>query len=173
MAGFKQTPSTLMNATMPELLAWSDSMSLGHPRLDDEHQRLAALIAQLQKALDDDLHAALKAVLEEAAAHFAVENDLMTATGFPPRECHIKEHEAVLGTLRGVAERLARGEHAVARRLSAELAAWFPAHVQHLDSALSHWLCKLQHGGKPVVLRIGGGKARKSSDCRNAVSASV
>lgn len=171
MSGFEQTPPTLMNATMPELLAWSDSMSLGHPRLDDEHQRLAALIAQFQKALDDDLQAALKAVLDEATAHFAVENDLMTATGFPPRECHIKEHEAVLGTLRGVAERLARGEHTVARRLSAEVAAWFPAHVQHLDSALSHWLCKLQHGGKPVVLHTGGDKGRERQRRHDVVPA--
>lgn len=162
-----------MNAMMTEPIAWSDSMSLGHPRLDEEHRRLVALIARFQKALDDDLPAALKAVLEEAATHFAAENDLMTATGFPPRECHIKEHEAVLGTLRGVAERLAQGEHAVARRLSAELAAWFPAHVQHLDSALSHWLCKLQHGAKPVVLHLGSVRGRESSGHRDVVTASA
>ena len=41
------------------------------------------------------------------------------------------------------------------RRVADELAAWFPPHVQHLDSALTHWLCKLQHGAKPVVLRVG------------------
>ena len=43
----------------------------------------------------------------------------------------------------------------MARRVADELAAWFPPHVQHLDSALTHWLCKLQHGAKPVVLRVG------------------
>ncbi len=43
----------------------------------------------------------------------------------------------------------------LARRVADELAAWFPPHVQHLDSALTHWLCKLQHGAKPVVLRVG------------------
>jgi hemerythrin len=162
-----------MNLIAPELLIWSESMSLGHPRIDDEHQHLVALIAQLQAASDDDLRASLKAVLDDATTHFSAENDLMTATGFPPRDCHIKEHEAVLTTLHGVTKRLAQGDHYVVRRLSAELAAWFPAHVQHLDSALSHWLCKLEHGGKPVVLRIGSGKARKSPGRRDVAPASV
>lgn len=162
-----------MNLTMPGPLAWSDSMSLGHPHIDAEHERFAALIARLQSASDDDQQVALKAVLDDATAHFAAENALMTATGFPPRECHIKEHEAVLGTLRGVSERLARGDHAVVRRLSAELAAWFPAHVQHLDSALSHWLCKLQHGGKPVVLHTGGDKGRERQRRHDVLPASA
>ncbi|MES2784211.1 MAG: hypothetical protein V4684_02015, partial [Pseudomonadota bacterium] len=41
----------------------------------------------------------------------------------------------------------------VGRRLADELAHWFPAHVQHLDSALAHWVSKRRTGGKPIVLR--------------------
>ena len=37
-----------MNPTLNEPLAWSDSMALGHARIDDEHQHLVALIARLQ-----------------------------------------------------------------------------------------------------------------------------
>ncbi|RZI76836.1 MAG: hemerythrin [Pseudomonas sp.] len=151
-----------MNTMTPQSLAWSDAMSLGHPLIDDEHQHLVALIARLQEAANEDLATALEAVLDAAEAHFSAENDLMTATSFPPRDCHIKEHEAVLGSLRGVARRLARGEREVVRRLAAELAMWLPAHVQHLDSALTHWLCKLQHGGKPVVLHSGGRTQHKT-----------
>lgn len=151
-----------MNPMTPRSLAWSDTMSLGHPLIDDEHQHLVALVARLQEASDEDLAAALEAVLDAAEAHFSAENDSMTATGFPPRDCHIKEHDAVLGSLRGVTRRLAKGDREVARRLAAELAMWLPAHVQHLDSALTHWLCKLQHGGKPVVLHGGGRMQHKT-----------
>jgi len=168
-----QTVDLPMILTKPELLIWSESMSLGNPRLDDEHEHLTTLIAHLQAASDEGLHAALKAVLDDATAHFSAENDLMTATGFPPRECHIKEHDAVLATLHGVTKRLAQGDHEVVRQLSTQLAAWFPGHVQHLDSALFHWLCKLQHGGKPVVLHIGGDKGSKSRGPRDAAPASV
>jgi hemerythrin-like metal-binding protein len=151
-----------MNPMTSQSMAWSDAMSLGHPLIDDDHQHLVALISRLQESSNKDLVAALEAVLDAAETHFSAENDLMTATGFPPRDCHIKEHEAVLGSLRGVARRLAQGDREVVRRLSAELAMWLPAHVQHLDSALTHWLCKLQHGGKPVVLHIGGRAQHKT-----------
>lgn len=162
-----------MNPMTPQSLAWSDAMSLGHPLIDDEHQHLVVLVARLQEAPNEDLATALKAVLDATETHFSAENDLMTATGFPPRDCHIKEHDAVLGSLRGVARRLAQGDREVVRRLSAELAMWLPAHVRHLDSALTHWLCKLRHGGKPVVLHIGGrapDKTRSHSDSAIAIA---
>jgi hypothetical protein len=38
------------------------------------------------------------------------------------------------------------------RRRVAALADWFPGTPQ-MDSALSHWMVKRSHGGKPVVLR--------------------
>lgn len=134
---------------------WSDSLLLGHAAIDDEHEQLAGLIDRMQRASATNMAQALDAVLQHAALHFAAENKLMLTTQFPPRDCHIQEHEAVLSTLRGVHKRLDCGDVDVARRLADELAAWFPAHVQHLDSALSHWLCKLQHGAKPMVLRMG------------------
>jgi len=132
---------------------WHDDLLLGHAPMDHEHETLAQLIGALNQAADEDLAAALDALAAHATQHFESENASMTETAFPPRDCHIDEHAAVLRSVQAVQQRLAQGDFAVARRLGAELEAWFPAHVQHLDSALSHWLCKLRLGGKPVVLR--------------------
>jgi hemerythrin len=41
----------------------------------------------------------------------------------------------------------------IARRLGRELAAWFPAHADYLDSALAQWMVKSRFGGAPVVLK--------------------
>lgn len=142
-----------MNALAIEPFAWTDSLLLGHGPIDAEHEDFAKLIGDMHRAEDESLPAALNALLEHAVAHFSAEDTLMAATAFSARECHVKEHEAVLSTMRGVQKRLVRGDREVARTLATELAAWFPAHVQHLDSALSHWLCKRQYGGKPIVLR--------------------
>jgi hemerythrin-like metal-binding protein len=142
-----------MNTLAIEPFVWTDSLLLGHGPIDEEHEEFANLICDMQRAEDDGLHAALNVLLEHAVEHFAAEDTLMAATAFAARECHAKEHEAVLSTMRGVQKRLDRGDCEVARTLATELAAWFPAHVQHLDSALSHWLCKRQYGGKPIVLR--------------------
>lgn len=144
-----------MKSTESLAPVWSDSLLLGHAAIDDEHERFAELINRMQRASASGMAQALDAVLQHATLHFAAENKLMLTTQFPPRDCHLQEHEAVLSTLRGVQQRLDCGGVDVARRLADELAAWFPAHVQHLDSALSHWLCKLQHGAKPMVLRMG------------------
>jgi hemerythrin len=132
---------------------WHEDLLLGHPPMDSEHETLARLIVTLNRVADDALPAALDALAAHATQHFESENAAMAETAFPPRDCHIDEHAAVLRSVQEVRELLAQGKHAVARRLGAELEAWFPAHVQHLDSALSHWLCKLRLGGKPVVLR--------------------
>jgi hemerythrin len=78
---------------------------------------------------------------------------MMEETQFPPRECHIDEHTAVLKSVAEVQELLAEGQLDIGASLVDELAKWFPGHVTHLDSALSHWMCKKQLGGKPVVIK--------------------
>ena len=132
---------------------WHGDLLLGHVPMDHEHETFAHLIGALKQASDEDLAAALEALAAHATQHFESENASMAETGFPPRDCHIDEHAAVLRSVQAVRQRLAQGDFVVARRRGAELEAWFPAHVQHLDSALAHWLCKLRLGGKPVVLR--------------------
>lgn len=141
-----------MNHTA-DAISWSDSLLVGHVDMDAEHHHFVMLVHTMQVATDAGLPAALDALVEHATAHFSGENASMVATAFPARECHEQEHEAVLATLRGVRVRLAHGEHGVARAVAAELAVWFPAHVQQLDSALSHWITKSLYGGKPIALQ--------------------
>ena len=111
-----------------------DQLHLGHDAMDDEHEEFARLMAALRSAPDDALSGPLNAVAAHAASHFAHENAWMEGSGFPARACHIDEHAAV-------------------RRPAAELESWFPAHAQHLDSALAHWLCQQRWCGKPIVIR--------------------
>ncbi|MDM0084599.1 hemerythrin domain-containing protein [Variovorax sp. J31P179] len=143
-----------MNLTTAPPQIWSDSLLVGHAGIDNEHTLLAEMIARMQRATEDGMVVALDELLAHTSSHFSAENALMLTSGFPPRDCHIKEHDAVLSTMTGVRKRLNAGEFVVARRLADALAEWFPAHVQHLDSALSHWLCKLQFDAKPMVLRM-------------------
>ncbi|MBP0630538.1 hemerythrin family protein [Cupriavidus sp. AcVe19-1a] len=140
---------------------WHDGLLIGHSAIDDEHRRFAELIQSLREAPADRLPEMLEELLRLARTHFQHEDSLMEATAFPPRKCHIGEHAAVLASISGVQARLVHGEVAIARRLAEELERWFPAHVQHLDSALAHWICKQQVGAKPVVLRrnVGAGPA--------------
>jgi hemerythrin len=74
---------------------------------------------------------------------------------FPPRQCHIDEHAAVMQSVHEVQGLLAQGDATICRELVAQLADWFPKHADQLDSALAHWMTKKRLGGKPVVVRRG------------------
>lgn len=84
--------------------------------------------------------------------HFAAEDRWMRETEFPPRDCHMDEHAAVLRSCGEVLSLARRGNREPAPRFLEELRRWFPPHSDHLDSALAAWMCKRRYGGKPVVI---------------------
>ena len=141
------------NMTTIEKISWSDSMLVGFKPMDDEHIAFVEMIEQMQNAAADDLPMLLDQFADVAHSHFDSENKMMEETQFPPRQCHIDEHMAVLNSVTEVRELLAKGHFNIGASLVNELAKWFPGHVTHLDSALSHWICKQQLGGKPVVIK--------------------
>ncbi len=135
-------------------LQWVGSTGCGLPVLDAHHEEFEALVRELDASDVHEVSPALARLIEHCERHFAEESQLMASTAFPAAECHISEHEAVLVSVREVSrmeDPIARAE--VARRLAAELASWFEAHVTHLDSAVAHWVVKRRTGGVPVVLR--------------------
>ena len=134
-------------------IAWNDTYLLGFGVMDNEHRELVSLIGLIQSCPDADLQPNLRRLALHAREHFRVEDAWMQETDFPPRECHMDEHAAVLQSVAAVEVRVGQGDIAEGRRLAQALADWFPGHAQHLDSALSHWMCKRRLGGKPVVLR--------------------
>ena len=134
-------------------LTWGDHLLMGYAPMDDLHEEFVDLIGQLESADDAALPALLQAMQLHLMQHFAEEDTWMTTTAFPPRECHMDEHAAVLKSVADVREKLAQGDTGTCRQLIAALADWFPGHATHLDSALAHWLFKQRFGGKPVVIR--------------------
>ena len=142
-----------MTRRAPATFAWHDGFVLGHAPMDMAHEEFVALVGAMKLAPDKALAGLVDAFAVHAKAHFGAEDAWMAESGFPGRACHVDEHAAVLRSVDGVRRRVAQGDLAVARRLADELQAWFPAHADHLDSALAHWLCKLRLGGKPVVVR--------------------
>ncbi len=139
----------------PEQFAWSDNFLLGYPQMDETHKEFVDIVVRMERASDAELPALLDIFATHTRTHFDMENAWMTETNFPPRECHIDEHAAVMKSVDEVRKLLGEGNTAVCRRLVQELVQWFPSHAHHLDSALAHWISKLRTGGKPVVIRRG------------------
>lgn len=134
-------------------LVWGDHLLMGHAPMDELHEEFVEIIALLQTAEDSELPKLLQDMQTHLQHHFAEEDEWMLSTSFPPRECHIDEHAAVLKSVAEVREKLAEGNVAICHDLVRALAQWFPGHATHLDSALAHWMSKQRFGGKPVVIR--------------------
>lgn len=136
----------------PEGFTWTDAYELGWPAMDQTHKEMVELTRATIDATDEEIHERFARLKEHTEAHFEQENRWMEETEFPPRDCHIDEHNAVLASMREVSEALADGgDVEFARNISRELARWFPGHADYLDSALAHWLVKRDTGGKPIV----------------------
>ena len=160
----KRTPGaqTIQEPKPPQALVLDDmrlndefaqrDFRLGWGPLDEVHEEFVHLVRMLAIATDDEVARALRAVQQHCQGHFGQEDAWMKETGFPAFACHAQEHAAVLASIDGVMRKVAAGDFQAARRLADALMEWFPAHADHLDSALAHWMCHRRLGGKPVVL---------------------
>lgn len=127
-------------------------IELGYAPMDRIHAEFDELLQRAETTAPGDWVALLAAIDTHLRGHFAEEDRWMRETDFPPRDCHIDEHAAVLRSSTEVLALAREGDLANAPRFVAELARWFPGHADHLDSALAAWMCKRRYGGKPVVL---------------------
>ncbi len=139
----------------PQPLHWGDQYLLGYTPIDEVHEEFVGLVGRLQSGTDAELPALLDQFAIHLEQHFELENTWMVETDFPPRDCHIDEHAAVMASVREVQALPAEEQVEVIRNLAEALADWFPKHADQLDSALAHWMAKKRLGGKPVVLRRG------------------
>lgn len=132
---------------------WHDRYLLGYAEMDETHKEFVELVNALLTVKDEDLAPTLAAFSAHLEAHFARENEWMKKNDFPPRDCHIDEHNKVLASVHEVEDLLALGDAAVVRQLAKALMDWFPEHADYLDSALATWMVKRSHAGAPLVLR--------------------
>lgn len=126
--------------------------ALGHGPMDRIHAEFDELLARASPAFTGNWAQLLGEIDAHLRAHFEAEDLWMRETDFPPRECHMGEHAAVLRSSQEVLALACKGDFRAAPSFLAELARWFPGHADHLDSALAAWLCKRQYGGKPIVI---------------------
>lgn len=134
-------------------LEWSDALLLGHGPMDELHEEFVELLLEMETADDAALPKLMDKLETHLHEHFGLEDRAMEETAFPPRQCHIDEHRAVMQSVLEVKRRLAVGDVVECRNLLRALTDWFPSHAHHLDSALAHWINKLTYGGKTVILR--------------------
>lgn len=78
-------------------IAWSDTLSVDVPEMDDEHRRFIARVNDVNKAILEAQDKATVArlmdlMLREAAQHFLHEEQLMQQWHYPLAQAHAEQH---------------------------------------------------------------------------------
>lgn len=137
MTSTATTPSV---ATAPKQIPWQDEWTLNHSEMDETHHEFIAEINHMLAVPDDEMLAAVDQFIDHTVAHFEQERVWMENTNFPPKGCHIGEHDRVLAIVQQVRQMVAGGDYAIGRRLAEELVPWFNQHAQTMDAALAYVL---------------------------------
>ena len=121
-------------------IPWQDGWTLNHPKMDETHHEFIAEINHMLAVPDAEMLAAVDQFIAHTVAHFDQERDWMESTNFPPKGCHIGEHDRVLAIVQQVRGMVEGGDYAIGRRLAEELVPWFNQHAQTMDAALAYVL---------------------------------
>lgn len=121
-------------------IPWQDDWTLNHPKMDETHHEFIAEINHMLAVPDAEMLAAVDQFIAHTVAHFDQERDWMESTNFPPKGCHIGEHDRVLAIVQQVRGMVEGGDYAIGRRLAEELVPWFNQHAQTMDAALAYVL---------------------------------
>ena len=116
--------------------------AVGVPSIDALHVEFEERLDALKRG--DDAEIALAALQDHLQRHFAHEETLMEAAGFPMAACHAREHASVVEVVAEVRRLLAAGDAAPLARLAPAMAEWFAVHASSMDAALAAWLQRAQ-----------------------------
>ncbi len=110
---------------MPVML-WTAKMSVGVPELDEDHKQLIAVINRLAavsgpEARRDIVRRCLFALMRYAESHFAREEKVMAACGYPDLGGHGEEHRAFVRQLQVITRNFNGAPNDLAAHVNDEL----------------------------------------------------
>lgn len=120
------------------LLQWSDSFNVGIQEIDEQHRTLVDLLNQLHAAiLEHKGSAACRKILDQLAeytrTHFLLEESLMRVSHYPDFDAHKQQHEALIGQVKALQEKLDSGQGAISFELLHFLQNWLTKHINESD----------------------------------------
>ena len=95
----------------PWSLEWTEELSFGIPEIDAEHQHFIQLVNELNDCIASrmsisEVNRCMQAVLDDAVAHFAHEETLLTEWGYPDAAEHAKRDAQLISALREIMKNL-------------------------------------------------------------------
>ncbi len=128
-----------------EMLVWREQYSVGVPRMDQQHKKLIGILNQLFDAMMNH-HAfevtepLVKQLVEYTQTHFADEEALMAATGFPGLNEHREQHRRLIERVQKQVALAAGKDLFQPVQLLHFLNDWLTVHIQQEDKLYGPWI---------------------------------
>jgi hemerythrin len=125
--------------------ATSQSLAVGVPAMDDQHEILMDTLNQLRQQLGRgsngaELSGQISRLIEFADMHFSCEESLLRRHGFPGLKEHCEAHQKLLDVVRRAVERADRGDQGELHRALGYLRGQYARHVDELDRQYAEWM---------------------------------
>ena len=119
------------------LLVWQAELDTGIDVIDQQHQRIVALINQLDEATGrDDQAAVLEELVDYTLSHFAFEEELLEESGYTFGPAHKRVHDMFVRRVGEYRMRFEAGED-ITTELKGMLARWLFNHIRSDDKSYS------------------------------------
>ena len=139
------------------LLVWQAELDTGIDVIDQQHQRIVALINQLAEATGrDDQAAVLEELVDYTLSHFAFEEELMEESGYTFGPAQKRVHDMFARRVGEYRMRFEAGEDITAE-LKGMLARWLFNHIRGDDKSYSRHV-------RHYLETYKGGAGRRSRD---------
>lgn len=134
-------------------LHWEESLKIGVPVIDEQHEEIFSKFDQLTQALEDgtapvDIAELLNYLNRFAESHFAAEEELMRLYRYPGLDEQIRYHEEFKDNVRTLSEMSAHNLPAkeIAIKANATIIRYFINHVRKVDSKIASYINSANNG---------------------------
>ena len=134
-------------------VAWNETYRVGDARLDCDHRILIDLLDQLYDAMEtgqsrDVVGSVVSVLAEYAGHHFAREEAILAAAGFPDLGRHREEHRALYRRVAEVRDRYRQAERGVLGQDVVDLLRnWLTEHILVSDNSYKPWVERVDSDG--------------------------
>ena len=124
------------------LVTWDQSYSVSVRKLDEQHQKLFALLNALHDAMRQGkgqtvVQDTLRELATYTVTHFRAEEELMRMTNYPELAIHQAEHQRFVAKVKQLAEDLQASRLVSTIDLVDFIKDWLAHHIQHTDRSYS------------------------------------
>lgn len=132
------------------MIVWSEDLRIGHPVIDQDHQKLIEIINEFfaRQGKDDEkkvLNDTFRGLLDYARAHFEREQKIQHEAMYPYLAMHAAEHKKLLNQVKEMAsayfvKKTKPLDEAALADVRQLLRHWLIDHIKKFDTNMREWV---------------------------------